>query len=122
MHRTLAQSCQGLAHNPDKGSDVGENIAFRSESGSSDGFSAEQAIDNWYGELKDYNFRTGNARKSGAAIGHFTQIVSARSTQVGCGTATCKSGEWTNHYWVCDYAPHGNMNGQFTSNVKPVCK
>ncbi|CAN0438942.1 unnamed protein product [Phaeothamnion confervicola] len=121
--QTLAQSCQGLAHNPNAGGDVGENLGFSGEKGSANGFSAQQAIDNWYAEMKNYDFSTGNARTPGAATGHFTQIVSARSTQVGCGASTCQSSDgWTKHFWVCNYAPHGNMSGQFTTNVKPVCK
>lgn len=116
--QTLAQSCQGLAHNPNAGGDVGENLAFGGEKGSSSGFSAQQAVDNWYAEMKGYNFGTGTP---GAATGHFTQIVSARSTQVGCGTATCTKDGWTNYFWVCNYAPHGNISGQFATNVKPLC-
>ena len=121
--KKLAQSCQAsLAHNADKGVDVGENLAFSGETGAPVDYQAQRAVNGWYDEIKNYDFKKAAAKSPSNPVGHFTQIVSARSTQLGCGTASCQSGEWNYHYWVCNYAPHGNITGQNATNIKPVCK
>jgi hypothetical protein len=47
-------------------------------------------------------------------IGHYTQVVWASTTKVGCGVATCSSGLLGSGgtYLVCKYTPAGNMAGE----------
>lgn len=79
-------------------------------------FTQREMVDIWYDEITDYDFRTGDAKRPGAMIGHFTQMVWAGTTQVGCGYASCpRVGE----YLVCQYAPAGNVRTQFVQNVPP---
>ncbi len=40
---------------------------------------------------------------------YFTQVVWAMTLRVGCGKATGNDG---NEYWVCNYDPAGNMDGE----------
>jgi hypothetical protein len=65
----------------------------------------------WYGEVAQYNY---GAPGFSHATGHFTQMVWAASTALGCGVAPSCS------LYVCHYAPPGNnvTGGQFEANVK----
>ena len=75
--------------------------------------SGEDAVDAWYSEIEFYNFkRPGFSGKTG----HFTQLVWASTTEIGCGIARSKSG---GVYIVCNYSPPGNYLGQFEKNVGP---
>lgn len=58
-------------------------------------------------------FRPGifpNVSRSGnwADVGHYTQMISSRSTAVGCAMRSNR--RWT--YFVCRYAPSGNVDGR----------
>ncbi|KAF7303379.1 PR-1-like protein [Mycena indigotica] len=55
---------------------------------------------------------------------HFTQVVWRGTTQVGCALTVCAPGtifdpKFTNtaEYYVCEYAPPGNIMGQFDQMV-----
>ena len=68
----------------------------------------------WYDEIKDYSYSSpGFSMKTG----HFTQVVWATSTELGCGKAVAKNG---GVYVVCNYNPPGNYQGEFKSNVLPI--
>ena len=69
----------------------------------------------WASENVFYNYAS-NSCPSGQQCGHYTQMVWAATTQLGCGTTNCSTGspftgfpQWTNT--VCNYTPPGN-NGQ----------
>lgn len=64
-------------------------------------------IDSWYSEYKDANpnvIAKYPSSWSGPQIGHFTQIVSDRTTRVGCAMVRFKEGQYTKDYIVCNYA------------------
>ena len=75
------------------------------ESGSDPTTSGGRAVASWASEAATYSWDT-NA--CSAECGHYTQLVWAATSSVGCGEST----DGTNTYWVCDYAPPGNFNGQ----------
>jgi hypothetical protein len=89
-------------HNTNRG-DFGENIYF--ESGSDPATSADRAVASWAAEQASYTWDTNSCSDQ---CGHYTQIVWAATTSVGCGMAT----DGTKTIWVCDYAPPGNFTGQ----------
>lgn len=89
-------------HNPNLGN-LGENLFM--ESGGNPATSGDRAFQGWASEAASYTWDT-NACTD--VCGHYTQLVWAGSTSIGCGVAT--NGRDT--YWVCDYAPPGNFRGQ----------
>lgn len=79
---------------------------------------ANLAIKSWYDEVSAYNY---NNPGFSSATGHFTQVVWKGSTQLGCGAAqgtkTMNGTKFNAFYVVCNYAPAGNVQGQFPANV-----
>ena len=52
--------------------------------------------------------------------GHFTQLVWAGSTAVGCGAAMCSLGAMQSIMLVCNYSPAGNVPDGYAANVQPL--
>lgn len=77
---------------------------------------AVAAVDAWYGEIEAYDFAKGGFS---AETGHFTQVVWASTTELGCGWARSRSGAI---FIVCNYNPPGNVLGRFPANVKAPLK
>ncbi len=71
-----------------------------------------KAVDNWYNEIRDFQYSKKGVvcakRNQKQAIGHFTQVMWDKSTDVGCAYATCGAG--TSMVVVCNYGPAGNFN------------
>ncbi|XP_021084138.1 cysteine-rich secretory protein 1 [Mesocricetus auratus] len=65
------------------------------------------AIQSWYDESNDFVFGSG-PKTSGAAVGHYTQLVWNTSYLIGCGVAECPGQSWR-FYYVCQYCPPGNL-------------
>ena len=80
----------------------GENLAANWGSENS----AQGVVDGWSSEKSDYNYSDNSCS---GVCGHYTQIVWAQSTQLGCGMATCADG---GEIWVCNYNPPGNFVGE----------
>ena len=81
-----------------------------------DYFSADfgNVVDLWYDEVEYYDFDDpGTSTDPSKAIGHFTQVVWKGSTKLGCGVASCPSGQVV----VCQYSAAGNYLGQYGDNV-----
>lgn len=64
----------------------------------------------WANEEKFYNYDK-NTCRPGEQCGHYTQIVWADTTEVGCGVSSCIVGEERRDLWVCRYNPPGNYEG-----------
>ena len=96
----------------------GENIAW---SMSSVGFDivagSVQAVENWYGEIADYNWDDPEYDgDQNGVIGHLTQVVWKLSTEYGTGAALSSDG--TQLYVVGRYWEIGNWMGQLDSDNK----
>ncbi|XP_070174200.1 uncharacterized protein [Littorina saxatilis] len=96
---------------------VGENI-WAGSGGNAD---PVHAVTNWYNETKDYTYSTMKCTPK-KPCGHYTQVVWATTTKVGCSVRHCDKIEkisWPNGGWVilCNYAPTGNW-----PNVHPYKK
>ncbi|RDD40428.1 Golgi-associated plant pathogenesis-related protein 1 [Trichoplax sp. H2] len=97
-------------HSHQKG--FGENLACFMGSAQKE-ITGHEAVDMWYDEIKDYNFRRATFTPG---TGHFTQVVWRETTEVGVAMAKGK-----NNYTVvvANYKPAGNMMGKFKENVLP---
>jgi uncharacterized protein YkwD len=101
-------------------SDVGENIyvSYTTASSVDAANLANQAVTSWYNEVSDYDYANPGFSSE---TGHFTQVVWKNSTQLGCGEArgvqTIQGTQYNAFYVVCQYAPAGNVMGQFPENV-----
>jgi len=111
-----------LDHNPNRGvgypNSVGENIfATTAAAVGSD------AVNAWDGESSLYDYTTNycdgepdNINDLWYECGHYTQLVNAATTNLGCGRSNCPSLTYPNSI-VCDYSVAGNFydeNGDFS--------
>jgi hypothetical protein len=94
----------------------GENLAYYGSSLSIDGVAAGlDAVKDWGSEVARYRYGSGFS----SATGHFTQMVWAGSSRLGCGMARGPRGRMNTVYIVCNYDPPGNYEGEFRRNVLP---
>lgn len=96
----LAANGCGLQHNPEQ--PYGENLYWTTAP-----VDGAQATASWVSEAEDYDAENHSCAQ-GKICGHYTQVVWANSTKLGCGMATCGSTQ----VWVCNYDPPGNYHGQ----------
>ena len=100
-----ADTLQGQGCDPEHrpANKYGENIEWAGNQN----LTPEKVVDLWGGEGKSYNYAA-NSCQAGKNCLHYTQIVWADTTKVGCGVARCANSE----VWVCNYAPPGNWVGK----------
>lgn len=124
---TTYDPCSGnLIHSSNR-NNQGENIGFATTTDPS------SLIDAWYNEIEyyDYNNITG-IEHDGQEVGHFTQVVWASTTSVGCAVVQCDTmaryGQNAT-YLLCEYSPAGNVYDEtpgdyefvfFEENVKEL--
>jgi hypothetical protein len=99
----------------------GENLAAFSSTRTPTS-TEDQAVKGWADEKMCYTLGTiaGTercdmacyARLNSDGCGHYTAIVWRKSTQLGCGVASCKNGAFNTDIWICNFAPAGNYIGQ----------
>jgi pathogenesis-related protein 1 len=97
-----ANGCQ-LAHR--SGDSYGENLFWKM---SPSGATASQVVAWWAEEKVHYDHAT-NTCAAGSTCGHYTQVVWAATTKLGCGQKSCGDQK---EVWVCNYDPQGNYAGQ----------
>ncbi|VDL37729.1 unnamed protein product [Hymenolepis diminuta] len=73
---------------------VGQNIAYSS--------SIAQNVKMWFEEHKDYNY---SHNYCSGVCGHYTQLVWANTTDVGCGVSKCNFSGFNAVFVVCNYGP-----------------
>ncbi|MEO1590184.1 MAG: CAP domain-containing protein [Cyanobacteria bacterium J06632_22] len=92
------------------GGNIGENLAAYRTTGRSPSYTAAaRAAQGWVDERLYYDYDA-NRCAPGQICGHYTQIVWADTTEVGCGMA--RSANEQQEVWVCHYNPGGNFVGQ----------
>ncbi|XP_062619260.1 Golgi-associated plant pathogenesis-related protein 1-like isoform X1 [Saccostrea cucullata] len=94
-----------------KGERLGENIAMKWSSNPQDSYPGQEVTDQWYSEIKFFNFGT---EPRNLSAGHFTQVIWRGSREIGVGRACSKDGKII---VVANYRPAGNVVGRFTDNV-----
>lgn len=96
-----------IDHNPNRSDTypeyVGENIY-----GSGGPASGTDAVTLWASEEADYDYASNTCS---GICGHYTQIVWAATTKVGCGIHTCPGLTYGNSV-ICNYGPGGNSGGR----------
>ncbi len=71
---------------------------------------ADDVVESWASERQWYDYEADACRApQGASCDHYTQIVWAETTDVGCGMSVCEN---KGQIWVCEYYPAGNVVGQ----------
>jgi len=99
------------------GTYVGQNAymssSSRQPSESAVNSGAGKAVDAWYNEVHEPGFSTSDISPFvfSYGAGHYTQVVWAETTKVGCGLVTYKEGGMFKEIIVCNYAKGGNMQG-----------
>lgn len=108
---TIGAYAQAYADNcvwQHSGGPYGENIYATSGS-----VAPGDVVASWMSEEPDYDYA---ANSCSAICGHYTQVVWRDTARLGCGVTNCASGApWNGgpfQFWVCDYDPPGNFNGQ----------
>ncbi|XP_054164876.1 Golgi-associated plant pathogenesis-related protein 1-like [Oppia nitens] len=97
--------------------DVGENI-YRAVGGQKVQ-ACKHAIKNWYSEIQFYDFKKAVFVPK---AGHFTQLIWAESTEMGCCRSMLapdsKKPNRVELYIVCIYKVAGNVKGEYAKMVK----
>ena len=95
---------------------IGENFYFFWSTDDDLYINGAEAVDNWYDEIKYYNFEKGCSKNEGV-VDHFTQLIWKNSTQFGIGIAKSRN---NSVYIVANYNPKGNIEGKNLTNVYPL--
>ncbi|XP_029983547.1 C-type lectin domain family 18 member A-like [Sphaeramia orbicularis] len=76
-------------------------------------------IDSWFAEGQSYSYLTGQCREN-TTCQHYTQLVWATSSHVGCASQLCLRDEERWEKFVCAYYPGGNweVKGQLVMPYK----
>ena len=85
----------------------GENLWM----GTAGAYRIDDMVGGWLGERRWFRpgvFPAVSTTGNWIDVGHYTQMVSTRTTRVGCAVRT--GGRWT--YLVCRYSPSGNVDGR----------
>ncbi|OAA60242.1 scp-like extracellular protein [Niveomyces insectorum RCEF 264] len=132
---TTASSCV-FAHDLTPGQSTGpygQNIAVYGASGNAAGLDTSKIVGNaisneWYNsELLQYplsNYGSSSPDTSNFEHwGHFSQIVWAATSEIGCASQFCAAGtiysSLDSWFTVCNYRAQGNIAGQYGQNVFP---
>lgn len=99
---------------------VGENLYASSAT-----YDPGMVIQNWYDEVKFYNYNTGQCSDKKVGCGHYTQVVWAKSHAVGCGVRYCpelqKVSFGRGFFVSCNYGPGGNIVRQTLYKKGKAC-
>ncbi|CAM4541527.1 unnamed protein product [Lepidochelys kempii] len=70
-------------------------------------------VELWFSEGQSYNYQAAQCMEN-ATCSHYTQLVWATSSRLGCGKHACIEGQERREAFVCAYSPGGNweMNGK----------
>ncbi len=109
----VAQSWADGCHFMHSQGPYGENIYARS---GNNVIASKDVVTSWASESPNYSYAN-NTCAANQQCGHYTQIVWAGSTKLGCGITRCSqnspfqgSPNW--EFWVCNYDPPGNYIGE----------
>ncbi|XP_049318679.1 peptidase inhibitor 16 isoform X3 [Astyanax mexicanus] len=106
-------------HNPDSQNIMGENLFITTGP-----LDIEKALSDWFMEHKHYSYDN-NTCAENEMCGHYTQMVWAKTKEVGCGSHLCETVETLDFkdatLLVCNYLPLGNYMGHKPYQVGEQC-
>lgn len=84
--------------------------------------SGTDAVNSWYQEMTNYDFAKGQPIDPDPTkpIGHFTALVWKNTTKLGIGRVAGQGKQYWETYIVANFAPPGNMRGEYVINVVPA--
>jgi len=89
---------------------VGQNMARASWSKAQGEFPAAIHVDGWHREIKYFNNNSATCNEMGEC-GHYSQMVWASTSKVGCAHKICSERQSSYDMIVCNYLPFGNEPG-----------
>ncbi|XP_021745543.1 pathogenesis-related protein 1C-like [Chenopodium quinoa] len=93
----------------------GENLFW----GKLEHWTPSRIVEDWAKESEFFDLKGGKCTKDWTECGHFTQIIWADTTRVGCNRLKCV-GSNKGYIGICNYDPPGNVVNQspFIRNIK----
>lgn len=126
----LADQCE-FAHDKVRtkldGTSSGQNLYIGSTSNLEDQATLEAKVGNgvqaWYDEVTDPGFTSSsiNPFVFSSGTGHYTAVVWAKTTEVGCGAVYYTESPWNRYLLVCNYAVAGNLQGGTMYTAGTAC-
>jgi hypothetical protein len=85
-------------------------------------FDADKIVQDWFKDQEHFDRKTQSCEYN-QPCGNYKQLVHAKSTDTGCGIASCPSmSELPGaNFVVCYFAPPGNYHGEHTFHGGPAC-
>ncbi|XP_037092574.1 CRISP/Allergen/PR-1-like [Pollicipes pollicipes] len=88
---------------------VGQNLYSSSSTRLENAPEWKRAVYAWYDEVAMFDPQRIEPFVFETSIGHYTQMVWAETTRIGCGYTLYKEGPWWTKLYVCNYGAAGNF-------------
>jgi len=100
---------------------VGQNIyqSFNTRSGLKNDWIS--AIDSWFNEIKMFPPTSVRKYQFSHATGHYSQMLWAKTSRIGCGVTAFRNGRFNSRLYVCNYGEGGNVLRQEVYKVGRGC-
>ncbi|CAH1107668.1 unnamed protein product [Psylliodes chrysocephalus] len=94
---------------------VGQTYSISAYMGGDEGY--KQVINNtirlWYSDVKYFNASSVSSFEKNVEVDRsYTQLVWAKTKEVGCGITRTENRNWSKYYIACNYGPGGNIIGE----------
>ncbi|XP_014224529.1 venom allergen 5-like [Trichogramma pretiosum] len=91
---------------------VGQNLNRWGSTREVKNWDVERPVQSWYDEIKFFNKKDISKYKYDPKYGHYSQVVWAETTKIGCGVVRYKDGKLNRQFLVCNYGPTGNVEAK----------
>ncbi|XP_032452574.1 venom allergen 3 homolog [Nasonia vitripennis] len=116
MAQQWANHCDLENHDSCLPKGVGQNMASRGTAGNVNSIDVKYLLKDWYNEVDLFNSNEVASfvfhEDPKKIIGHYTQMLWAKTTKIGCGAIKFKEGEFNTFFLVCNYRVAGNCPGE----------